>query len=101
MAELLVEINPEVYAPYASKDLNGTTILYVKILNALYGIMCAALLYYQRFVKDITSIGLKLNKYDPCVANRLVNGEMLTVVWHVDDLKISHKDEAVVSRMIE
>ena len=26
---------------------------------------------------------------------------MLTIIWHVDDLKISHKNPDVVSRMIE
>ena len=38
-----------------------------------------------------------MNPYDPCVANKDINGEQLTVVWHVDDLKVSHKDENVVS----
>ena len=100
LAELLVEVDPERYGPYAFKDSKGVTILLVQILNALYGIMRAALLYYQKFVKDIKSIGFKLNPYDPCVANKLVKGKMLTIVWHVDDLKVSHFFEDVVTRMI-
>ena len=32
--------------------------------------MKADLLYYQRFVKDLESIGFKINLlYDPCIAN--------------------------------
>ena len=27
----------------------------------------------------------------------MVNGAQMTVCWHVDDLKISHRDEEVVS----
>ena len=42
-------------------------------------------------------MGFKINPYDPCVANKVINGEQLTVVWHVDDLKVSHKDKNVVS----
>ena len=32
--------------------------------------------------------------------NKIVNGEQLTTVWHVDNCKISHKDKAVVSDTI-
>ena len=52
--------------------------------------MKAALLYYQRFVTDLKSIGFEINPYDPCIANKIVEGKELTVVWHVDDLKVSH-----------
>jgi len=31
----------------------------------------------------------------------MVKGKQLTVVWHVDDLKISHADPAVVGGLIE
>lgn len=37
--------------------------------------------------------------YNPCVANKIVNGKQLTVVWHVDDLKVSHVEPLVVTRM--
>ena len=42
-------------------------------------------------------MGFEVNPYDPCVANKSVNGSQCTVVWYVDDLKVSHKDEAVVT----
>ena len=42
-------------------------------------------------------MGFKINPYDPYVANKVINGEQLTIFWHVDDLKVSHKDENVVS----
>jgi hypothetical protein len=48
--------------------------------------MKAALLYYQRFVPDLKSIGFEINPYDPSVPNKIVQGKQLTVVWHVDDL---------------
>ena len=101
LAELMVEVAPDVYGQYAFKDSKGTTILYVRLLNALYGIMKAAILYYKRFVKDIKSIGFEINPYDPCVANKVVNGTFLTLVWHVDDIKLSHKKAKTVTRMID
>ena len=50
--------------------------------------MKAALLFYIKFVKSLLSIGFDLNPYDPCVANKTVENLQLTVVWHVDDLKV-------------
>jgi hypothetical protein len=32
--------------------------------------------------------------------NKIVNGSQLTIVWHVDDLKISHKDSVIVDEII-
>ena len=38
-----------------------------------------------------------MNPYDPCVANKIINCTQITICWHVDDLKVSHKDEDVVT----
>ena len=38
-----------------------------------------------------------INPYDTCVTNMMVNGAQITVCWHVENLKISHRDEEVVS----
>ena len=56
----------------------------------------AALLFYRKLRADLEDMGFEVNPYDPCVANEIVNGSQCTVVWHVDDLKVSHKDETVV-----
>lgn len=100
LAELLVKVAPKIYTKFVTINSKGETVLYVKLLNALYGIMKAALLFYQHFVGDLESIGFQLNPYDPCVANKMVDGNQLTIVWHVDDLKISHKAEKTVTRMV-
>jgi len=59
------------------------------------------MLWYQKLVTDLKQEGFKINRYDPCVANKRVNGSNLTLVWHVDDLMISHKDENIVNEFIE
>ena len=97
LAELLVAVSPEIYNKYVTINNKGETILYVRLLNALYGLLKAALLYYRKFVADIKSIGFELNPYDRCVANKMVNGKQLTLVWHVDDLKVSHVDASFQS----
>ena len=41
----------------------------------LYGMLVASLLYYKRFLDDITKIGFERNPYDPWVANRMINNK--------------------------
>ena len=73
--------------------------LYVRALNSIYSIMKAVLLLYQKFLGDLMTIGFKLNPYDPCVANKTINGKQLTLVWHVDDIEASHVEANLVTRM--
>ena len=63
--------------------------------KAMYGLLRSALLFYKKLVADLKGIGFNLNPYDPCVANREVNGSQQTVIFHVDDLHCSHVDPAV------
>ena len=95
----MVATAPEIYKKYVTVNRKGEMVIYVEALNALYGIMKAALLFYIKFVENLKSIGFQLNPYDPCVANKIVDGPQLTVVWHVDDLKVSHIYGGVVMRM--
>ncbi len=37
-------------------------------------------------------MGFPVNPYDPCIANKFVNGSQMTLRWHVDGLMISHKN---------
>ncbi len=46
-------------------------------------------------------MGFVLNPYDPCVANCIINNKQCTLVWYVDDNKISHVDSHVVTSIIE
>lgn len=60
-------------------------------MKALYGMMEASLMFYQKLRKDNEAQCFELNTYDPCVANKMAKGSQFTIVWHVDDLKLSHK----------
>jgi hypothetical protein len=62
--------------------------------------MVASLLYYRKFVKSLTDIDFTINPYDPCVANKIIEGEHMTICFHVDDCKLSHRNNTVMDRMI-
>ena len=46
-------------------------------------------------------MGFNLNPYDTCVANKTINNKQCTIVWYVDDTKISHVDSIVVTKIIK
>ncbi len=89
LVDLLVEQAPEIYRDYVVYE-NGKKVLYVQVLKALYGMLVAALLWYKRFRQDLEDQGYKFNPYEPCVANKLIQGHNHTVRFHVDDLMASH-----------
>ena len=47
--EVLVPIAPDVYGPYVTTKKKGQQVLIVECLNAVYGTMVAALLFYKKF----------------------------------------------------
>ena len=75
--------------------------IYVEVLKAIYGMLQAALLWYKQFRADLEAIGFQFNKYDPCVANKMVEGKQHTVRFHVDDLMSSHIDSKVNDKFQE
>ena len=100
LADLMVSVDPALYGPYMRKTKKGESMMYVKMKKAMYGLLRSALLFYLRLVKDLQEFGFKLNPYDPCVANKVVDGSQMTVVWHVDDLKISHMQRSKIDGLL-
>jgi hypothetical protein len=76
-------------------------VLYLELLKALHGCVQSALLWYELFSSTLQGMGFELNPYDACVANKVIDGKQCTIVWHVDDTKISHEDNKAVSHVIQ
>jgi hypothetical protein len=100
MAELLVKLDPKLYRKFVQVE-KGKNVLYVELKKTLYGTLKAALLFWKKLSAQLQEWGFVLNPYDWCVANKTTNGKQCTIVWHVDDLKISHVDPEVVTSVIE
>jgi hypothetical protein len=96
LVNMLVELNPELYGPYMVYERNRRNkVLYVQVMRAIYGMLEAAILWYKKFQGELEQKGFKFNPYDPCVANRTEKGSQHTLLFHVEDLKSSHKDSKV------
>ena len=101
MVDVLTKVAPKVYGPFVSTDKQGRKQLLVECLNAIYGTMVASLLYYRKFTTSLKKQGYTMNPYDPCVWNNTINKKQITVCFHVDDCKVSHKSAKVVDDAID
>jgi hypothetical protein len=95
MVDLLLQIDETTYAPYVTRE--GTEkVLYVELAKALYGTLKAARLFWLLLSGKLQEWVFNVNGYDSCVANKVIGGKQCTIIWHVDDLKISHADSKTV-----
>jgi len=53
---MLVELKPQLYASFVVTEKNRK-VIYVVVLRALYGMLIASLLWYEKFRKDLESVG--------------------------------------------
>ncbi len=100
LVDMLVALAPELYGPFIVFE-NGKKVLYVVVLKAIYGMLVAALTWYKQFRKDLEGHGFTFSQYDPCVAYKTVEGSQHTILFHVDDVKSSHKKPEVNDKFAE
>ena len=65
---MLIELDPNKFQSFVVYE-NGSKVSYVVNLRALYGMIVASLLWYNKFRNTLEKKGFKFNPYDPCVAN--------------------------------
>ena len=99
LVNILTDMDPEM-RKYVVKE-NGKRVIYTVVLRAIYGMLQSSLLWYNQFRGDLEERGFKFNEYDPCIANKMVNGKQQTIRFHVDDLLSSHVDPKVNDEFAE
>ena len=100
LAELLVKADPTNKQFIAYK--HNKPVIYTELDKALYGTLQADLLFWQKLRSFlIDTLGFQVNPYDHCVVNKDIDGSQCTIGWHVDHIKISHKNQQVVNKILE
>jgi hypothetical protein len=97
--DIMCDVSPEYKKCLCYK--NGKKVLYLILLKALYGCVQLALLWYGLFSGTLKGMSFKLNPCDTCVANKMTDEKQCTIAWYVDDTKILHVDDNIVSHVIE
>ena len=98
-AYIIFKLEPKLYRIYLWKNKHDKLILGVKLKKALYGTL-QALLFWRRLSNTLNEWGFKLNEYDQCYAKKTVNCKQFTMIWHVEDLKVSLIDKKFVEDII-
>ena len=98
---LLIESDKDKWQKHLRQE-NGKDVLYVKCDKAIYGTMNAALLVaYKKLVKLFSEWGFVMNPYNPCVWNKMVGKHQMNIMFHIDDLLMSHKHPHIVTLFIK
>jgi hypothetical protein len=84
LSTILCDMYPNQYNQYL---YNGK--IYVRLLKALYGCIESAKLFNDNLRSAMEANGFISNPYDICVMNKMSNGYQVTILFHVDDVKIS------------
>lgn len=58
-------------------------------------------MFWKKLSGCLEKLGFIANPCVACAMNKTVNGQQMTVGWHVDDLKISHVDSNEIEKIIE
>ena len=101
MVDMIYEIDPTYHDKIIWTKDRKTKFLYDWLIKAVYGTLLGAIIFYTKLSKHLTDHGFVQNEYDLCTINKMVNGEQITVQFHVDNLKASHKDHAVLDDFLD
>ena len=71
-------------------------VIYAALNKELYGTLRASLLFWRKLPAELIELGYRTNPYDWRVANKMVQSSLYTLLWHVDDLKISQLSQEVL-----
>ena len=95
---ILCQLDPRLYTPYVVTE-KGQKVLYTEAHKAVYGMVDSAFLFWLDLSDFLKKQGFVMNPYNICCMNKMINGKQYTVVWHVDDIKVSHEDQKVLDEM--
>ena len=73
LAEIMAMVASQTYRKYIAVE-RGQKVLHVKVHKALYGILKSPVLFYSNLWDDLVGVGFSINPYNPCVANKMING---------------------------
>jgi hypothetical protein len=80
------------------QQVDGTMLM--RLDKALYGTLIAGRLWFDKLSQVLSDMGFTPNPLDPCVLNKTVGENQLTVVVFVDDILATCKDGAALEQLI-
>ena len=72
------------------KNIESTIWMYYVCLTAV-----------QLYKDTLKNEGFVFNSYKKCMANKIINGKHCTIQWYVDDNKVTHVSEGLITGVID
>ena len=101
MVEMIFEIDPSYYKNVIWSTDCKKKFLYGRLVKAVYSTLLGAIIFYIKLSKHLIDHGFTQNECSMCTFNKMVNGVQTTVQFHVDNLKLSHKDQSVLDDFLK
>ena len=98
---MICEIDPSYHDKTIWSKNRKKKLLYSQLIKAIGRTLLGAIIFYNKLSKHQTDHGFVQNKFDMRTFNKIVNGEQVTVQFHVDDLKVSHKDQSLLDDFLD
>ena len=100
IVKMICDINPE-YKQHMVYTNNGRQQhLYAKVKKAVYGTLMGAILFYNKLSNQLEDWGFEKSPYDECTFNKIVDGEQLTIQYHIGNCIILCKHKYVVDQFL-
>ena len=97
LAALFCKTNPAKYDPHLKYDRKKNEhYIYGSLKKSLYGTLQAALRFWEDLTNFLKEQGFERNEYDWCM-----DGSQETILFHVDDLKISHRSNSLLKNTLD
>lgn len=100
MVKMICDINPE-YKQHVAYTHNGRQQhLYAKVKKTVYGTLMGAIPFYNKLSNQLEEWDFEKNPYDECTFNKIVDGEQLSIQYHVDNYICSCKHKYVLDQFL-
>jgi hypothetical protein len=100
MVDIMLEIDPSLKNCVKTYK-SGKKVMFGKLNKAVYRTLLAGILFYTKLSEFLKSQGFKMNPYDPCCFTKMINGSSCTLLFYVDDIYASHKEQGVLDELLE
>ena len=100
IALLLVEYDSKHWKKNLCRE-KGKWVIYVVVKKVIYRILKAVLKTYKIFAKILRGLGMTINPHDLYVQNQIVNEGQITLMFHIDNILLTHINSSVVTTYIK
>jgi len=99
VAEMIVKLEPTTYKKHMWYNKHGKAMLYVQLKSPIWDTTSGSVIL-EIAVRVTTGIGIYTKPYDKCVANKNIEGKQCSIIWQLDNLKISHRKKEEVEDIL-